>query len=205
MRHVSRTHRVALDWLFDRIILGTKIQIKNVDSKTQLAAMLTKGNFTRDEWNHLLRLFNIMNLSMCSCSHFSPIKKHQNLGEEVDAGKKTRRRTCGGEFESNEFGIKERESIPDAGFGYSMQPGELWNAKLEFTSFKHREIDSARCERKRNIKFSSVASKMRTLVQAPRNRWRKQINAQASRNRWRKYKIDSQTQGPQFGDQQTIP
>ena len=28
MRHVSRTHRVALDWLFDRINLDTKIQIK---------------------------------------------------------------------------------------------------------------------------------------------------------------------------------
>ena len=27
MRHVSRTHRVALDWLFDRINLDSKIQI----------------------------------------------------------------------------------------------------------------------------------------------------------------------------------
>ena len=27
-RHVSRTHRVALDWLFDRINLDPKIQIK---------------------------------------------------------------------------------------------------------------------------------------------------------------------------------
>ena len=28
MRHVSRTHRVALDWLFDRINLDSKIQVK---------------------------------------------------------------------------------------------------------------------------------------------------------------------------------
>ena len=28
MRHVSRTHRVALDWLFDRINLDSKIQFK---------------------------------------------------------------------------------------------------------------------------------------------------------------------------------
>ena len=34
--------------------------------------MLTKGNFTRDEWNHLLRVLNIMNLSLFSCSRFSP-------------------------------------------------------------------------------------------------------------------------------------
>ena len=54
MRHVSRTHRIALDWLFDRINLDTKIQIKYIDTKNQLADMLTKGNFTRDEWNHFV-------------------------------------------------------------------------------------------------------------------------------------------------------
>ena len=59
MRHVSRTHRVALDRLFDRINLDPKIQIKYIDTKKQLADILTKGNFTRDEWNHLLCLFNI--------------------------------------------------------------------------------------------------------------------------------------------------
>ena len=48
MRHFSRTHRVALDWLFDRINLDTKIQIKYIDTKNQLADILTKGNFTRD-------------------------------------------------------------------------------------------------------------------------------------------------------------
>ena len=53
MRHVSRTHRVALDWLFDRINLDPKIQIKYIDTKNQFADILTKGNFTRDEWNHL--------------------------------------------------------------------------------------------------------------------------------------------------------
>ena len=33
MRHVSRTHRVALDWLFDRVYLDPKIQIKYIDTK----------------------------------------------------------------------------------------------------------------------------------------------------------------------------
>ena len=33
MRHVSRTHRVALDWFFDRINLDPKIQIKYIDTK----------------------------------------------------------------------------------------------------------------------------------------------------------------------------
>ena len=45
MRHVSRTHRIALDWLFDRINLDSKIQIRYIDTKNQLADILTKGNF----------------------------------------------------------------------------------------------------------------------------------------------------------------
>ena len=57
MRHVSRTHRVALDWLFDRINLDPKVQIKYVESKNQLAHILAKGSFTRDEWHNLLHLF----------------------------------------------------------------------------------------------------------------------------------------------------
>ena len=70
-RHVSRTHRVALDWLFDRMNLDPNIQIKYVDTKHQLADMLTKGNFTRDEWNNLLYLFDIF--------HFSPLCCAQNI------------------------------------------------------------------------------------------------------------------------------
>ena len=67
MRHVSRTHRVALDWLFDRINLDSEIQIKYIDTKHQLADILTKGNFTRDEWNHLLNLFDISHFSSTAC------------------------------------------------------------------------------------------------------------------------------------------
>ena len=78
MRHVSRTHRVVLDcldWLIDRINLDPKIQITYIDTKNQLADILTKGNFARDEWDHLLCLFNI--------SHFSSINS--------DVEKNTRR------------------------------------------------------------------------------------------------------------------
>ena len=45
MRHVSRTHRVALDWLFDRINLDPKIQIKYIDTKNQLADIFTLRKF----------------------------------------------------------------------------------------------------------------------------------------------------------------
>ena len=82
MRHVSRTHRVALDWLFDRINLDSKIQIKYIDTKNQLADILTKGNFTRDEWNHLLCLFNISHFSSTVCSETMAKRLQQDSEEE---------------------------------------------------------------------------------------------------------------------------
>ena len=60
MRLVSRTHTVALVWLFDRVELDSKVQIKFVATKNQLADLLTKGNFRRDEWNHLLHLLRFL-------------------------------------------------------------------------------------------------------------------------------------------------
>ena len=75
MRHVSRSHRVSLDRLFDRINLDPKIQIKYIDTKHQIADILTKAHFTRDEWNHLLCLFNISHFSsLCYTKNFSLIR-----------------------------------------------------------------------------------------------------------------------------------
>ena len=87
MRHVSRTHRVALDWLFDRINLESKIQIKYIDTKNQLADILTKGNFTRDEWNHLLNLFNISHFRSTACSAAMAKRIQQESGEERGTAK----------------------------------------------------------------------------------------------------------------------
>ena len=66
---------VALDWLFDRITLEPRTHIKYVDTKNQLADILTKGKFTRDEWNHLLCLFNIR--------HFSSINKCKEMSKRT--------------------------------------------------------------------------------------------------------------------------
>ena len=82
MRHISRTHRFALDWLVDRINLDPKIQIKYIDTKNQLADILTKRNFTRDEWNHLLCLFNISHFSSIVCSDAMAKRLQQDSGEE---------------------------------------------------------------------------------------------------------------------------
>ena len=82
MSHVSRTHRVDFDWLFDRINLDPKIQIKYIDTTNQLADILTEGNFTRDEWNHLLNLFNISHFSSTACTAAMAKRDQQESGEE---------------------------------------------------------------------------------------------------------------------------
>ena len=82
VRHVSRTQRVALDWLFDRIDLDPTIQIRYIDTKNQLADILTKGNFTRDERNHLLCLFNISHFSSAECAEVMSKRTQKDSGEE---------------------------------------------------------------------------------------------------------------------------
>ena len=112
MRHVSRTHRAALDVLFDRFNLDPKMQIKYVDTKKQRADMLTKGRFTKDEGNHLLRLLNIMNFSTFYCSHFShflsdPPRKQKTVSKGGQEG------ACEfnqGQGETHELGVSARNS-----------------------------------------------------------------------------------------------
>ena len=82
MTHVSRTHRVALDWLYDRINLDPKTQIKYIDTKNQLADILTEGNFTHDEWNHLLNLLNISHFSSTAWTAAMEKRTQQGSGEE---------------------------------------------------------------------------------------------------------------------------
>ena len=93
-RHVSRTHRAASDWLCDRINLDPTIQIRYIDTKHQLADILTKGNSTSDEWNNLLHLFNISHFSSTCCAENSSLiscpkkmaKRVQEQKEEKNCG-----------------------------------------------------------------------------------------------------------------------
>ena len=54
-------------------ILILKVRFDTFDTKHQLADNLTKGNFTRYEWNHLLCLFNISHFSSTSCAKNSSL------------------------------------------------------------------------------------------------------------------------------------
>ena len=59
-----------------------KIQIKYIDTKNQLADILTKGNFTRDERNHLLCLFNISHFSSINSLKAMSKRTQEDAGEE---------------------------------------------------------------------------------------------------------------------------
>ena len=72
----------GLHLLVDRINLDSKIQIKYIDTKKQLADILTTGTFTRDEWNHLLSLFNTSHFSPTFCSAAMAKRSQQDSGEE---------------------------------------------------------------------------------------------------------------------------
>ena len=59
MRHVARTHRVDLDWLWERIRDDPGVFIKYIGTKEQIADLFTKGNFTAEQWKRLCRLAQI--------------------------------------------------------------------------------------------------------------------------------------------------
>ena len=67
MRHVARTHRVDLDWLFERIREDPGISIRYVNTKDQIADLLTKGAFTTVTWK-----------TLCSLSSIGPLKEENS-------------------------------------------------------------------------------------------------------------------------------
>ena len=59
LAHVSRTHRVNLDWLLERLHVDPAIWCRYVESRHQLADVLTKPGFTRELWCTLLEQWRI--------------------------------------------------------------------------------------------------------------------------------------------------
>ena len=55
LRHVSRTHRVCLDWTFE-ILQSDTVSMRYVNTKYQIADMMTKAFTKKDAWQYLLDL-----------------------------------------------------------------------------------------------------------------------------------------------------
>ena len=96
MRHVSKTHRVSLDWLFDRINLDPKIQIRYIDTQHPMADILTKGHFTRVEWNNIPLFVQHQPLQPSLLRQESQLAKvHHRKDGEKDARRIRREQDCG--------------------------------------------------------------------------------------------------------------
>ena len=96
MRHVSRTHRVALDWLFDRTNVDPKIQIKYVDTKETSHVM----SGTISLFVECLEFLDVF------LQPFSFKQKAESHLQE-SSGKYFKRKFGSGETETNEFGAEE--------------------------------------------------------------------------------------------------
>ena len=151
MRHVSRTHRVALDWLLDRINLDPKVQIKCVESRNQLADILTKGSFTRDEWHNLLHIFHFMNDTTFSCRHFSNSHSFVSAGKQSEMPRRSQESSSPGSpmVKAKACCLVSHESV-SVGQDYSSNPAsprstrdsQLWtweerSAKSRWYSVQH--------------------------------------------------------------------
>ena len=137
-------HRVALDWLFDRINLDPKIQIKYVDTKNQLADISNKGSFSRDEWNHLLWLFNIMCFSRYSgSSNFK--SSFSQATERVVIGAMSKRGQDSNTSDGSPMAKARpanlvmqgqcKESVSSQGSGSPVNPGNEYNRKRKSRSW----------------------------------------------------------------------
>ena len=93
MGHISRTHRVTMDWLFDRQNLDAGIQIKHVHTSKQIADILTEarsrveGGHSWRTWSQLTHLVNLMTPHMHTNSHlpalFSFVQKSDKMSQRL--------------------------------------------------------------------------------------------------------------------------
>lgn len=79
MRHVARTHRIDLDWVYERFFNDPGIQIRYIKTKFQIADILTKGSFTSELWARLLIFSGIVSNRI---SH--PKKAKTSEGEIIE-------------------------------------------------------------------------------------------------------------------------
>ena len=126
VRHVSRIHGVALEWLY-WIKLDFKSQIKYIDTKNQLDDIPTKGNCTSDEWSQLLCLFNNSHLSSINSPKPMSKRTQEDVGEEERVTAKIKA--------DDEFGITILWKGPDRMcLECIWKPGETQIWKSERTS-----------------------------------------------------------------------
>ena len=79
LRHVSRTQRIALDWLLERLREDNSMTLRYVKTRDQSADFLTKASFSSPQWDHLLKLNGLY-------PKFPPAKRTCNMNWVVTLG-----------------------------------------------------------------------------------------------------------------------
>ncbi len=70
LRHVLRTHGVAIDWCFE-VFSDPDIHIRYVKKTEQIADMMTKGFSKRELWDALMSMSGLVRLSSLKVSQTS--------------------------------------------------------------------------------------------------------------------------------------
>ena len=103
-----------------------KSKSSTIDTKNQLADILTKVNCTRDEWNHLLCLFNISHFSSTVCSEVMSKRTQKDSGEERVTAKSRPMMSLIARAPSN-LSSSTSESLGKRSYGNE----DPWSAKAE--------------------------------------------------------------------------
>ena len=140
--------------------------------------MLNRGHFTRDEWNHLLRLFNIMNLSMFSSSYFLSIKQPNTMSKRAQERRTEEEepvvaKSKPASLVSRNMSAKQPTLV---GFGCFMQPRES-RVGSELCVHENWEIGAGQSPTP-NSEFSRVAE-MITRFQALGDQCKRWVSVQA--------------------------
>ena len=103
LRHVLRTHRIDLDWLFERFKEDPGLFIRYVSTKQQIADMLTKGSFTAAQWKELLSLSDIRKSlpSIKNTAPNKPVSPKENGGSSGNQSKSKTKKQGNGKAKSN--------------------------------------------------------------------------------------------------------
>ena len=79
LRHLARTLRIDLDWLFERFLTDPALSITYINTKLQLADLFTKASFTSMQWNALLQL-----IQTCKSQQKQPPQTAASIALEME-------------------------------------------------------------------------------------------------------------------------
>ena len=166
--HVSELTELRLTNTLKVSTWTKTIQSNRVDTKNQHANILPKRSFSRNEWNHLLCLFKISNLSMYSCSHISDFLSDEHRRKQSAMTKRSQKTT------SNEgsptakatpclvLGEQKNEDTSSRSLGSLFNPentDERTEVKIaagnSWRSVSRSEIEYAQANRQENVPMAA--------------------------------------------------